>query len=245
MNEHFARLVDPGAGFVPGRILLAGARTGSFDDRLRTCLREAKAFLETTSAEQIVEAVVTEPSLRRPLLAVLVELCHIGFLCPALLEPAAMVAAAADAGFDLRQSTFASTILAHELGRLRGCDLVPTTVMKATGSSARKSEVHVELFVPDVEPHVTEAWIAESVGTHLGLSVATAEHFEEASALLRAAGFRVPPFMNERPMTNPADGVTALYLDRAVGGTPLRLELVIDDVAQARQVATRASASSI
>jgi hypothetical protein len=121
--------------------------------------------------------------------------------------------AASGAGFEHRQRTFASTILARQLGELAGRDTVATTMFKAhlppPGGRA------VEVAIPHgVDEGTVAAWIARGIGAHVAFRVDSPARLERLKPILEQDGYRMPAFMSGAPLSNPAEGITAVFFDR-------------------------------
>jgi hypothetical protein len=194
-------------------------------DRLHRCVAEAKRFLDTTSAHDLLGAIFDQGT-GAGLIEAVTHIDHVGFLVPSESTREIIGEAASAAGLPDGHTAFRSMILARELGALLGRHDVPTTIFKACEARGTPATKYVEIFVPDADPETVRRWIAGEVGNHFGFALRSASFFEEATRLFEQRGFRVPPFMNGKPMTNTSGGVTVLYFDGAIMGQPTRVELV-------------------
>lgn len=120
---------------------------------------------------------------------------------------------AAELGFDHRQRTFPSSILARHLGELCGRDTVPTTMFKAwTRPPGQRA---VEVAIPyGVEAGTVRSWVGSGIGAHVAFRVERPERLEELRPILEEAGFRTPAFMQGAAVANPAEGISAMIFDR-------------------------------
>jgi hypothetical protein len=183
-------------------------------DRIAASFRKAARFLATTSAETFLTSVLAEPLRIRTTLSLVSELDHVGFMAPvdseALIGPAARAA-----GFDMRQRTFPSTILARELGDLVGRDAVPTTIFKAQGTLPCGARGVVEAAIPhEVDDEIVRGWIRRGIGAHVAFRVESPSSFPELRRVMESGGFRMPAFMDGEALRNPTEGVTTLFFDR-------------------------------
>ncbi|MCA9796972.1 MAG: hypothetical protein KC910_34415, partial [Candidatus Eremiobacteraeota bacterium] len=71
-----------------------------------------------------------------------------------------------------------------------------------------------------LDDRVVRQWGGGGVGVHLGIGMSEPEGVVLAQRLLAPKGFLPAAFMNGGPLTNQAQDILVLYLDRA----PLRLE---------------------
>lgn len=186
-------------------------------------LHRAAQFLANTTSAEFLASVFSRPSGLQRALAFVKQLDHVGFVAPAqALEHLSW--AASTAGFNSGQQTFASTILARELGQCAGRHLVPTTIFKARGACTPSETMGVEVAMPRaIDAEVVRGWIREGIGTHVAFRIASPSHFGRLGRLMDEEGFRMPTFMNAGPLRNPREGLTAVYFDRGLE-PDLRLE---------------------
>jgi hypothetical protein len=139
------------------------------------------------------------------------HLDHVG--CMASPEEESDLGAATEAAGFPQQRTFPSTVFARQLAELAGHQ-VPTTIFEARGGAAQ-GPIGVEFAIPSrIEQDVIEGWIRAGIGAHVAFSVTDPSVFEQLRNPMRSAGYQVSEFMNGRPASNPAAGVTLLYFDR-------------------------------
>jgi hypothetical protein len=190
-----------------------------------TCFRRAATVLATATPVEILESVLPATSRLDEVVGLVSRVDHVGFLAPSGDAPALAVAAAA-AGFDRGNRTFASTILALELGGLAGTEgAVPTTVFQAWGATAAGADMLVEAFMAhDVPTDVLGRWIRAGVGAHVALSVASLADLRDIMRLVKQEGCLMPPFMNGEPLTNAAERLAVVYFEGRWAERPLRLE---------------------
>jgi hypothetical protein len=191
------------------RMLLDGE-----EERVPSSLRAAARFLSTTTAEEFLEDALSDPAPVREVLTHVSGLDHVGFMATAQSD--GVIASAAEAaGFDAEQRTFPSTILARQLGELAGGEMVPTTIFKAWGKSSDGLPVAVEVAMArEIDQEVVRGWIRRGIGAHAALRITAPSHFADIRHAMEAGGFRSPGFMNEKPLTNAAEGITAMFFDR-------------------------------
>lgn len=198
---------------------------GSLLQRLQGAFTQARGFLERTTAVEVLASFLGEARAAE-LSGDVRDLDHLGFLVPGEGANEVIGRAAAAAGFASGHTSFPSTVLASELGELRGRRRVPTMVFKACGRLGGGRETFVEAFLPSEEPRVVADWIRRGLGTHVAIRVPDAARFREVQRVFEAAGHRMPPFMNGRPMHNPAEQVSLIYFDHEADGRRLRLEFI-------------------
>ena len=182
--------------------------------QLAPSLRTAAGFLATTTPASHLDAVLESRRGIEAILPLVRGLDHVGFLAPAEVAPRLGEAATA-AGFDLDQHTFASTILARQLADLARREEVPTTIFKARGTLSDGDPVAVEVAMPhDVDDQLVREWIGQGIGTHVALRVSSPSGFGELQQMLGQEGYRMPRFMADRALTNPTEGLEAVFFDR-------------------------------
>jgi hypothetical protein len=182
--------------------------------QLAPSLRTAARFLATTTPASHLDAVLESHRGIEAILPLVRGLDHVGFIAPAEVAPGLGEAAAA-AGFDLDQHTFASTILARQLADLARREEVPTTIFKARGALADGDPMTVEVAMPrDVDDEHVREWIGQGIGTHVALRVSSPSAFDELPPLLSQEGYRMPRFADGQALTNPVEGLEAVFFDR-------------------------------
>lgn len=199
-----------------GRLLAADHETllDADRDRVAASFRGAARFLATTSAEKFLTTVLAEPHRIRTILSLISELDHVGFMAPAESD-AVIGPAARAAGFDVKQRTFPSTILARELGDLAGRGEVPTTIFKAQGELPGGAPGTVEVAIPhEVDDEIVRGWIRRGIGAHVAFRIESPSSFPDLKRMMESEGFRIPRSMNGEALRNPVEGVTAVFFDR-------------------------------
>jgi len=175
-------------------------------------LREAAHFLSAATDEEVLGAVIGDRDRIEAILGLAAGLDHVGFMV-APEEAQSLGPAAAEAGFDGRQRTFPSTILARQLAVLAGLDAVPTTIFKAWRQTADPRAV--EVAIPrGVDAETTNGWIERGIGAHVAFRVESRVRLRELRPLMEAEGFTMPPFMNGAALGNPAERISAVFFDR-------------------------------
>jgi hypothetical protein len=180
-------------------------------DRILAAIEAAGQFLETTSAERCLATLLPPGSSVEAIADLVLHLDHVG--CMASPEEESDLGAATEAAGFPQQRTFPSTVFARQLAELAGHQ-VPTTIFEARGGAAQ-GPIGVEFAIPSrIEQDVIEGWIRAGIGAHVAFSVTDPSVFEQLRNPMRSAGYQVSEFMNGRPASNPAAGVTLLYFDR-------------------------------
>jgi hypothetical protein len=133
---------------------------------------------------------------------------------------------AEEAGFGSRHSFFESTVIARELGGRAGRPQVATTIFSAHAPDRDGRSVYVETFIPCGAGRIEEAWIAEEVGTHVGLTLADQAGLPAVREAFLAEGFRIPPFMRDQAIANDGKGVTVVYFEKTRPGGIPRIEIL-------------------
>lgn len=207
------------------RHILLGS--GQLFYRLHKCLLEAKKFLSTTTLSDLVDSLFSKEENRRCVLECAQEKYHVGFMVGSDEKTIETLTSAANAaGFNLDHATFASTIVARELGVLCGKPMVPTTIFKAGMQAPNGSCGYIEAFVPEERKDVVDGWIQDEVVDHVGLTLRDATDFHRVSEAFQSEGFKVPSFLNEAQMTNPSQNVTVIYFDKVHRNRKLRVEVL-------------------
>jgi hypothetical protein len=180
-------------------------------DRILAAIEAAGQFLETTSAEKCLATLLPPGFSVEAIAGLVLHLDHVG--CLASPEDESELGAATEAAGFPQQRTFPSTVFARQLAELAGHQ-VPTTIFEARGDAAQ-GPIGVEVAIPSrIEQDVIEDWIRAGIGAHVAFSVTDPSVFEQLRSPMRSAGYQVSEFMNGRPASNPAAGVTLLYFDR-------------------------------
>ena len=202
--------------------LLADVPTCS---RLTAALDAVRSYLERVDAATLLRQAIDDDAARAQIAAHVAGVEHVGFLALPGETLAMLPEAARAAGFDRDHELLTSQILARELSALAGREVV-TQLFIARGPERAGGRVMAEVFVPQAEPERVAAWIRDGVGTHVALRLHAASQIEEVAAIFRGSGYRVPSFMNDRPMSNTTQRMKALYLDREPPNWHLRIELL-------------------
>jgi hypothetical protein len=156
------------------------------------------------------------------------DILHVGFMIPDEdLTIADMSRAAMEAGFRSDHFTFESTVVARELGERVGLPNVATTIFVAHAVEMNGRESFVEVFIPTEERNLVRRWIREELGTHVGLALVSPSAFATIHNAFKAEGFRIPPFMNNRPIANDHKGIAVIYYDNYLGDRKLRTEVLM------------------
>jgi hypothetical protein len=183
-------------------------------EQLAASLRTAARYLATTTPATHLDAVLDSPARVEAILGLVRSIDHVGFMAPAEIAPK-LGEAAAQAGFDLDQHTFASSILARQLAELARREEVPTTIFKARGTLSDGDPVAVEVAMPgDLDAELMREWIGRGIGTHVALRVESPSSFDELTPALTDEGYRMPPFTDGKASENPVEGLTAVFFDR-------------------------------
>ena len=190
--------------------------------RLASYLGAVRRLLEDISIPDAIGSVFDDRDATQFLVAASTGDVHVGFVAPN--DPDAMSRAARAVGFAFNQRSFPSTIIARELGERIGRRRVPTQVFKAYLKPSGGAPRAVEAFLPEAEPDVVRGWIEEGVGTHIGFGLGGAAAVLRAMDIAIAAGFVLPAFMDGRPLTNPAEDLTAFYADGPTPAGRVRIE---------------------
>lgn len=196
-------------GYESVRLARALLRTDA--DRTLAAIEAAGQFLATTSAEKCLATLLPQGFSVESIADLVLDLDHVG--CMASPEDENELGAATEAAGFTQQRRFPSTVFARQLADLAGRQ-VPTTIFEARGGAAH-GPIGVEVAIPSrIEQDVIEGWIRAGIGAHVAFSVTDPSVFEQLRSPMRSAGYQVPEFMNGRPASNPAAGVTLLYFDR-------------------------------
>ena len=178
--------------------------------------------MATTSAEECLEQLLPQRASASTISALVLGIDHVGFMA-APEDEAELDSAAAEAGFGSNGHTFPSTILTRQLTQLAG-RTVPTTIFEAHSVEPDRESLRVEVAMPrGVERNILDDWIRQGIGAHLAFGVNSPARFDELGELVEAQGFRSPAALQGDPCTNPASGITSLFLDRRPA-EPLGLE---------------------
>lgn len=199
-------------------------------DRLTTYLTTARRMLDGVSLATLFEAAFPRREDIDYLCSVAVPSLHIGFLTPPGPTKLALPKAATAAGFSMNHRSFPSTIMSRELGALLGERRVSTTIFKAYAARRSGMLLSFEAFIPDADEAIVTDWIERGVGCHLGVALRSIDAVLRAIEICRGAGFELPRFMGDRPVTNSAEDVTAFYADGDSVVGPLRLEFFYDTI---------------
>jgi hypothetical protein len=147
------------------------------------------------------------------------DILHVGFMIPDEdLTIACMSRAAMEAGFRSDHFTFESTVVACKLGERVGLPHVTTTIFAAHAVEMNGRASFVEVFIPTEERDLVRRWIRQEVGTHIGLSLVSPLAFGTVHNTFKGEGFRIPPFMHDRPIANCHKGIAVIYYDNFRGG---------------------------
>jgi hypothetical protein len=215
-----ARLLETHGPLSIGRVL-----RDDNGDQVSHRLESVAQFLRSTTAAQVLEAMVEAPARRSRLGELVEDVDHVGFMAPSEAEPRLGRAARA-AGFDAGRRAFPSTILARELSALLRRDSVETTIFKLQGKRPEGTPIAVEVSMPrEVEPAIVRDWIHRGVGAHVALRLRDRSGFREASQVLQEEGFLVAPQMLDGPAANAAERIEVVYFARPYPGDTLGLEL--------------------
>jgi hypothetical protein len=194
-------------------------------DQVSYRLESVAQFLRSTTAAQVLDAMVDAPARRSRLAALVEDLDHIGFMASSEAEPRLGRAARA-AGFDADQRAFPSTILARELSALLRRDSVETTIFKLQGKTPEGTSIAVEVSMPhEVEPAIVRDWIRRGIGAHVALRLRDRSAFGEASEVLQEEGFLIAPQMRDGPAANAAERIEVVYFGRPYPEDTVGLEL--------------------
>jgi hypothetical protein len=197
-------------------------------ERFHRCLVEAKRFIDTTSVAGILDLVFEGEENRRSVRGSVRDILHVGFIIPdEALTIADMSRASNEAGFCSGHATFPSAVIARELGELVGCPQIPTTIFTANAEQMHGRSRYVEALIPIEEKKLVKKWIEEEVGTHIGLTLASPSAFTTVQDAFQTEGFRIPPFMHGKPITNFDKGVTVTYYEKCHGEGKVRIEVLL------------------
>lgn len=200
--------------------------SGELFYRLHKCLLEAKRFLSTTTLSDLVESLISREENKRCVLDCARDKFHVGFMVDSDERTLDTLISAANAAGFIDHATFASTIVARELGSLIGKPTVPTTIFKASMQSPNGTCGYIEAFVPEERREIVNGWIHDEVVDHIGLTLKDAFDFQRVSEAFQSEGFKVPSFLNEAQMTNPWQNVTVIYFDKMHRNRKLRVEVL-------------------
>jgi hypothetical protein len=200
---------------------------GTTEERLRRCFVAAKGFLDVTRPAGLLAGLFADEGRRATVLRATNPSMHVGFLLPPDgLDAAALDRMADQVGFTGRHVTCPSAIITRELGAWTGRPALPTTIFTAHAPATDERAVYLEAFIPTEAPDGEGRWIAEELGTHVGLTLAAARDDRGLHEAFLAEGFRLPAFMHGRPLTNAATGATAVFYDRCSAEERVRVELL-------------------
>jgi hypothetical protein len=193
--------------------------------RLVKCFLHARDFLATTSTGDVLETIFHGEANLRRVGGLVSHVEHVGVLIGETFA-GVMIEAAREAGFTRLSSTFPSTVLAKELGQTIGRDQVPTMISIFKNDATSQAESRgLEVFVPSgVDESVTKTWMVDGVGRHAAMWLTDGNAFPEIKEAFESEGFRMPAFMNERPLENPHEKVRVAYFDSRHGGRAIRIE---------------------
>ena len=174
-----------------------------------------------SSAEECLEQLLPQRASASTISSLVLGIDHVGFMA-APEDEEALDSAASEAGFG-NGHTFPSTILTRQLAELAG-RTVPTTIFEARAIGPDRESLRVEVAMPrGVERNLLEDWIRQGIGAHLAFGVSSPARFGVLGELVEAQGFRSPAALQGDPCTNPASGITSLFVDRRPA-EPLGLE---------------------
>ena len=193
-------------------------------DRLREALRVCSDYLDQHSLAVVLGSLLEGEANRQIVARATSGPVHVGFVFPFTgVHRETVVELAGAAGFSASQICVPSAILARELGQRSHARELPTLLFhgqRADGAS-------VEVFIPEATTSsLASAWIAEEVGTHVGLTLAAPELLPAARKALAAEGFGMPAFMNDEGMDNRERNVTGYFFDRMLAGRSIRFEIL-------------------
>jgi hypothetical protein len=192
-----------------------------------SCARGAKRLLDRVDGAELLRELFADGFNRRAVASAIAHVDHLGFLVPRGVANA-LPRAASDAGFDVKLTTTPSVVVSRELGSLSGFDEVPTRILKAYGTSAFGTPVCLEAFSPDARDGLVNAWVRDGVCTHIAVRLHRTASLSFVKRAFEAEGFVVPAFMNDKPMTNKAEGLTLMYFDTNYLGRRMRVECLAE-----------------
>jgi hypothetical protein len=200
------------------------ASEGSPEVRLSELLRGAKAWVEATNLELLLDALLVDRPSCRDLFDRNDKIDHIGFLLPMWAK--ALVSHSANAaGFALGHRAFPSALVARELGRLTNRRRLETQIFKAHCRSLTGSSFAFEAFIPATDDAQVEAWIRSGVGNHVAVAISDPARFREIRGALLASGLPMSGFMYNRAVYLHGEDATILYFDLDRSEHPFRLEI--------------------
>jgi len=188
-------------------------------------LLRIRSLLESASTNELLDWLLGPATSCRALLGVRPRLDHVGLLLAPGTEQAFRAAAAA-IGFRVPTPSFASGLVARELGALAGVARVATTVAKQSGACAGHARVAIEAFIPDVDDARAESWIARGVASHVAVELTDARTFARVIESFPAFGLAMPPFM-DGPCHVAAEDVSIAYYELGPQALLPRLEVRI------------------
>jgi hypothetical protein len=200
------------------------AATSGFEG-LRQCVLQAKDFLDTASVSAVLQSVLEQESNQRRVLNAVQGILHVGFLVeqrPETIDWLKLLAT--EVGLPAGHTVFESTIISRELAELSQGPEVPTTIFKAFQNDDGPSN-YIEVLIPNEPADIAAEWIEQEVGTHVGFTLLDPALYLDVQKAFLMEGFRIPSFMNDKPMTNPAVKASAIYFDKSHRGRTIRIEL--------------------
>ena len=188
---------------------------------------KAKRFLDTTSVAAMLDALFKRQENRCLVLRSVLDMLHVGFIFPdGGLTGNDMIRESNKAGFCSDHSMIASTVISRELGELAGRTRVPTDIFIARRDQVHGRSGYVEAFIPAADVKLVRSWIEMEIGTHIGLTITDPRMLPAAQDAFEAEGFRMPSFMQGKPITNLHRGLIATYHEKSHGEGKVRIEVL-------------------
>jgi hypothetical protein len=189
--------------------------------KLTSAFHQAKRFMDFTDYSDSLKVLLSKatPTSRAIVENAVSAIDHVGFLVPAGTTIEMLEEAAKENGFTEGHRSFASVIVAKELG-------VPTQIFICKEKLPSGDFRAIEVFIPQGDEKIVGRWIEQGVGTHVAFRVKTNEGVEEIKNHLSEDGFEMPGFMNNHAMANPQQGSLTIYFDQQRGPQKLRMEFV-------------------
>lgn len=224
--SHFKSLLSPQSDVTSFTTPLTGK--GSNKEKLIAAFVKSSDFMKSSSPEALLKSVLSsaDPATQLAVEQAVSGIDHVGFIAPSGTDLSTLQGVAQETGFVSSQRSFASTIVAKELGGHLGVDSVPTQIFLCSKKGAGGLSSGVEVFVPQADSQHVEPWIEQGVGTHIAFKVRNASAVEKIKDSLKANGFKMPEFMGGKPMFNPQQGSTTVYFDLVHDRKRLRIEFV-------------------
>jgi len=200
---------------------------GDAEVRFERCFAAGRRFIERTSISDLLQSIFAVAENRETLEALVQGPMHVGFLFPEDdLTVEQMGEASVRAGFRHDYSTFASTVVARELGKLADCERVPTLIFSAATNGSCARQGYVEAFVPAADRQLTRRWAEQDVASHVGLTLTDHAASGAAHQVFLREGYAMAPFLRGVAISNPDAGVSVVYYDKPCAAGLSRIEVL-------------------